>query len=276
MPNDNHNQPDNELDMFEAFAAQIFGGTFNVIQDVLSGGSGHIVINDSQTTAGPPTWDDGSDFRKLAKTKRRNDQPVLEEDKGNEELREDVSPRSWRSPITEQEQPSQSVISTNARPTSLLDLLFRTHTAFQSQGDSAILGNGDTEGSSWNFSSSSSRTISLPDGSQETVIKKSVNGVTETIRKVQHPDGTTVETIEPSVKGLDWKAPLQSIEQKVNRAWEDSQPEIHQSMAELDKAASSLSKAYTGIREGIANRFWNAFIGENPKETKDIFSSDQK
>ncbi|KAI9277683.1 hypothetical protein BC943DRAFT_332577 [Umbelopsis sp. AD052] len=272
MPN--NNQPDNELDMFEALATQIFGGTFSVLQDVLNGRSGHIVINDSQTIAGPPTWDDGSDFRKLAKTKRENEQPVLKENKSNEELREDMTSRSWRSPINEQ--PSQSVISTNAGPTSLLDLLFRTHSAFQSQGDSAIFGDGNTEGSSWNFSSSSSRTTMLPDGSQETVITKSVNGVTETIRKVQQPDGTIVESIEPSVKGLDWKAPLQSIEQKVNRAWEDSQPEIYQSMAELDKAASSLSKAYTGIREGIASRFWNAFIGENPKDTKDIFSSDPK
>jgi hypothetical protein len=116
----------------------------------------------------------------------------------------------------------------------------------------------------------------LPDGSQETVITKSVNGVTETIRKVQNPDGTIVETVEPSVKGLDWRAPLQSIEQKVNRAWEDSQPEIYQSMAELDKAASSLSKAYTGIREGMVSRFWNALTGGHPTETKDIFSSDQK
>jgi hypothetical protein len=148
MPNDNHNQPDNELDMFEALAAQIFGGTFSVLQDVLSGGSGHIVINDSQTTAGPPTWDDGSDFRKLAKTNRRNEQPVLEEDKGNEELRGDMTSRSWRSAISEQqEQPSQSAISTSAQPTSLLDLLFRTHSAFQSQGDSAIFGNGGVEGS---------------------------------------------------------------------------------------------------------------------------------
>lgn len=147
MPKDNHNQPDNELDMFEALAAQFFGGTFNVLQEVLNGGSGHIVINDSQTTAGPPTWDDGSDFRKLAKTKRRNEGSVLEEDNGNEELRGDMSSRSWRSPVNEQEQPSQSVISTGAHPTSLMDLLFKTHATFQSQGDSSIFGNGGTEGS---------------------------------------------------------------------------------------------------------------------------------
>jgi len=47
-------------------------------------------------------------------------------------------------------------------------------------------------------------------------------------------------------------------------------------MADLDQAASSLSKAYTGIREGIISRFWNAFTGGHSTETKDIFSSDQK
>ncbi|CAO3688404.1 unnamed protein product [Umbelopsis ramanniana] len=220
--------------------------------------------------------DHGSDFRKLAKTKRRNEESVLEEDNGNDGLRGDMSSRSWRSPVNEREQPSQSVISTGAHPTSLMDLLFKTHATFQSQDDSSIFGNGGTEGSSWNFSSSSSRTTSLPDGSQETVITKSVNGVTETVRKIQHPDGTIVETVEPSVNGLDWKAPLQSIEQKVNKAWEDSQPEIYQSMAELDQAATSLSKAYTGIREGFISRFWNAFTGGHSTETKDIFSSGQK
>lgn len=146
MPSNNYNEPDNELDMFEALAAQFFGGTFNVLQEVLNGGSGHIVINDSQSTAGPPTWDDGSDFRKLAKTKRRDKESVLEEDNGNEKLRGNMSSRSWRSPATEKEQPSQSVISTG-HPTSLMDLLFKTHATFQSQGDSSIFDNGGAEGS---------------------------------------------------------------------------------------------------------------------------------
>lgn len=109
----------------------------------------------------------------------------------------------------------------------------------------------------------------LPDGSVETVITKSINGVTETIRKVENADGSIVETVESGKKRLDWKAPLQSIEDKMNKVWEDSKPEREQSMAELDRAASSLAKAYSGIRDGIFTRLWNSFAGHEPQNNTD-------
>lgn len=147
MPNKNHNEPDNELDMFEAFAAQIFGSTFSVMQDVLQGGTGHIMINDDQATAGPPTWDDGSDFRKLAKTKRNNNQAASEA--GEDEVTDsDRNSRSLRGPLNRQDQTFLPVVSNSQQqPSSILDLLFKSHPAFQSEDDSMIFGNGQSGGS---------------------------------------------------------------------------------------------------------------------------------
>lgn len=99
----------------------------------------------------------------------------------------------------------------------------------------------------------------LEDGSQETVTTKSNNGVTETYKKVVRPDGTIVESVVPKQNPLDWTRPLKQLENKVNQVWEDSQPELDQTLVELDRAATSLGKAYTGIREGIFSRLWNAF-----------------
>jgi hypothetical protein len=101
----------------------------------------------------------------------------------------------------------------------------------------------------------------LPDGSEETITTKSVNGVTETVKRIKNPDGTIMEIVEPSKKPLHWTAPLQSLEDKVSKVWEDSRPELDQSMAELDRAATSIAKAYSGIRDGMFSKLWNTFTG---------------
>ncbi|KAI8368556.1 hypothetical protein BD560DRAFT_424462 [Blakeslea trispora] len=48
----------------------------------------------------------------------------------------------------------------------------------------------------WSFSSTSQRTVYHPDGTQETILTRKVNGDTETTRRIQYPDGRTEETRE--------------------------------------------------------------------------------
>ncbi|KAG1068741.1 hypothetical protein G6F42_026343 [Rhizopus arrhizus] len=52
------------------------------------------------------------------------------------------------------------------------------------------------ENGGWSFTSTSSRTIYQPDGTQETVITKKSNGVTETIKQIRYADGRTEESRE--------------------------------------------------------------------------------
>jgi len=270
MPNNNLNEPGNDLDMFEALAAQIFGGTFSIMQEVLQGGTGHIMIDDDQSAAGPPVWDDGSDFRRLAKIKHSNSQHISKNTDGNNEIHSDRISKPVRVDHNHTEQDSMPVVSTSQQqPLSILDLLFKTHPAFRSEGDAAIFGNSSDGGSGWSFSSSSARTTILPDGSEETVITKSVNGISETIRQVKKPDGSVVETVEPSKKQLDWTAPLRSIEDRVTKVWEVSKPELDQSMADLDRAASSIAKAYSGVRDGFFTRLSHTFTGDDSKNSED-------
>ncbi|KAK4519343.1 Bifunctional purine biosynthesis protein PurH [Mucor velutinosus] len=48
----------------------------------------------------------------------------------------------------------------------------------------------------WSFTSTTSRTIYQPDGTQETTITKKSNGVTETIKQIRYADGRTEESRE--------------------------------------------------------------------------------
>lgn len=148
MPNNNHNEPENELDMFEALAAQIFGGTFSVMKEVMQGGTGHIMINDDQTAAGPPVWDDGSDFRRLAKTNGSKGQAISIEGDNKEKSISDRRVESRRISLSNPDQPSAPVVSTSyQQPTPIFDLLFNSHPARLSEGDTVIFGGGNEGGS---------------------------------------------------------------------------------------------------------------------------------
>lgn len=52
------------------------------------------------------------------------------------------------------------------------------------------------DGGGWSFTSTSQRTVYNADGSQETIITKKSNGVTETIRQLHYPDGRVEESRE--------------------------------------------------------------------------------
>ncbi|KAJ2962909.1 hypothetical protein NQZ79_g1980 [Umbelopsis isabellina] len=273
MPSNNRNEPDNELDLFEALAAQVFGGTFSILQDVMQGGNGQIHMGNDLPAQGPPVWDDGQDFRKLVKTNRNREETTTTDKENSQHLTKDEKPGSLHVFIDQSEQSrTPQPISIRQKPTSLLDLLFENHSGFQSKDESTIIDDSQS-GTNWSFSSSSSRTVMLEDGSQETVTTKSINGVTETYKKVVRPDGTIVETVEPKPNQLDWTRPFKQLEDKVNQAWEDSQPEREQTLVELDRAATSLGKAYTGIREGIFSRFLNTFLNDQSSNDGDRSST---
>ncbi|KAG2186178.1 hypothetical protein INT43_002616 [Umbelopsis isabellina] len=258
MPSNNRNEPDNELDLFEALAAQVFGGTFSILQDVMQGGSGQIHLGTDLPTQGPPVWDDGQDFRKLVKNSRNREEATATDNENTQHLTRDEKPGSLHVFIDQSEQNRiPQPVSIRQKPTSLLDLLFENHLGFHNKDESTIIDD-----------SQSGTVLMLEDGSQETVTTKSINGLTETYKKVVRPDGTIVETVEPKQNPLDWTRPLKQLEDKVNQAWEDSQPEREQTLVELDRAATSLGKAYTGIREGIFSRLWNAFADDKPPNDK--------
>jgi hypothetical protein len=145
MPTNNHNEPDNELDLFEALAAQVFGGTFSILQDVMQGGNGHVQMSNDLPTQGPPVWDDGQDFRKLVKSKRNQEQSDFKDGEESQNLTNDEKPGSLHVLIDQTEQSrTPQPVSIRQKPSSLLDLLFESHPAFQSQGDSAIIDNGQS------------------------------------------------------------------------------------------------------------------------------------
>lgn len=48
----------------------------------------------------------------------------------------------------------------------------------------------------WSFTSSSQRRVLRPDGTEESYVTSTKNGVTETIKRIKHPDGTVEETRE--------------------------------------------------------------------------------
>ncbi|KAI7846817.1 hypothetical protein BDC45DRAFT_611030 [Circinella umbellata] len=59
------------------------------------------------------------------------------------------------------------------------------------EGDSPQKG-----GINWSFSSTSQRRVVQADGTEETYITRTQNGITETIKKIKYPDGSMEETIE--------------------------------------------------------------------------------
>lgn len=141
MPSNNHNEPDNELDLFEALAAQVFGGTFSILQDVLQGGNGQIHMgNNLPSTQGPPVWDDGQDFRKLVKSNRNREETTSADRTNAQHMTNDEKPGSLHVFMDQSEQSrTPQPISLRQKPTSLLDLLFETHSGFQNHDESTTI-----------------------------------------------------------------------------------------------------------------------------------------
>ncbi|CAO3618977.1 unnamed protein product [Mucor fragilis] len=82
------------------------------------------------------------------------------------------------------QQPPAEIFSTNR------DALPVTHTSSKDTPSS------QDENAGWSFTSTSSRTVYQPDGTQETIITKKSNGVTETIKQIRYADGRTEESRE--------------------------------------------------------------------------------
>ncbi|KAL9537166.1 hypothetical protein MBANPS3_012019 [Mucor bainieri] len=136
----------------------------------------------------------GSDFKRLAKKSKENRGIATTEE----------------TPVTEHSRdmvPSSSTATTASPAGLIFNLLFQqppteifnptrdAHPAAHTSSKGAPPSQDENDGA-WSFTSTSSRTIYQPDGTQETIITKKSNGVTETIKQIRYADGRTEESRE--------------------------------------------------------------------------------
>ncbi|GAN11653.1 hypothetical protein MAM1_0779c11232 [Mucor ambiguus] len=136
----------------------------------------------------------GSDFKRLAKKSKENRGIITKEETPvASAASKDIVPSSPAATTPSPaglifnllfQQPPTEIFNTNR------DILPAAHTNSKDAPPS------QDENGGWSFTSTSSRTIYQPDGSQETTITKKSNGVTETIKQIRYADGRTEQTRE--------------------------------------------------------------------------------
>ncbi|KAL1932748.1 hypothetical protein VTP01DRAFT_8426 [Rhizomucor pusillus] len=195
-----------------------------------------------ENVAGPMDDFGGSDFRKLA-SKSRNNKDNNNNDNTFHDRRPDQSPLvvdnsrqppSDNVPIHRRDDANGMSVSTppmvglmqllfgnhadlsgpsiqsemdpyNKAPRegSIIDLLTSHDEGFFSTQPPVVSNEGNGQGSWSSFTSTSQRRIIRPDGTEETFITRSSNGITETVKRITHPDGTVEETRETGNKNHD-------------------------------------------------------------------------
>ncbi|OAD05214.1 hypothetical protein MUCCIDRAFT_155832 [Mucor lusitanicus CBS 277.49] len=131
----------------------------------------------------------GSDFKRLARKSKEN--------RGITTTTEETPAAEHRRDMV----PSPSAATAPSPAGLIFNLLFQQPPAdiFNTNRDGSskdAAPPSQDENGGWSFTSTSSRTIYQPDGSQETIITKKTNGVTETIKQIRYADGRTEETRE--------------------------------------------------------------------------------
>ncbi|KAI8366839.1 uncharacterized protein BYT42DRAFT_618345 [Radiomyces spectabilis] len=173
--NDDH--PQSELDMLEHAMNSMMQGTFSLLfknlldPSIFDDRQFPAAMDQARITNGEPLVEsEGSDFRRIAQKARRQRNP----DESTEAPEEIVSAagHTWGSdkdvPVGF---PSLSTLFASMIP---------------------------SDNMTWSSSSTSTRSVVHPDGTEETTTVQSRNGVTETIKKVRYPDGTIEETRQNS------------------------------------------------------------------------------
>ncbi|OBZ84575.1 hypothetical protein A0J61_07372 [Choanephora cucurbitarum] len=166
--NNNNNSFESDLEVIENAMNNMVQGAFAMLFREMTNGSGifesvitdpHVTtIMDGRNLDHSHTHDDfgGSDFKRLA-SKSKQKQLTLE-----------------------------------SASNSIFDYLVPTKRLLFNRD--SYENNNAAEG--WSFSSTSQRTVYHPNGTQETILTRKVNGNTETTRRIQYPDGRTEETRE--------------------------------------------------------------------------------
>ncbi|KAI9491973.1 hypothetical protein BDB00DRAFT_830583 [Zychaea mexicana] len=180
----------------------------------------------------PGMLGDGSDFRKLS-SKSRQSRGTLPSNENNsvidDEQQQENAPRSASVIVQDPElhnqqnqhhmgpppmtnilqfmfgNPSGQAAPGDSGTGTLLDLMLPSNDRlFNSMEDPEILAqprqvvedSTSPQNSSWSFSSSSQRRVVKADGTEETYMTRTQNGITETIKRIKYPDGSMEESKE--------------------------------------------------------------------------------
>ncbi|CDH51517.1 predicted protein [Lichtheimia corymbifera JMRC:FSU:9682] len=204
-PHDNNsNGPQSELDMIEhamnSMMQGVFSTMFRSFMEPVIFETNRIQQLPENTQAGIASDDfDGSDFRRLAnKSRQQRGLPEIPDNQPTQQQHDMIpaQPPSLLGMMMGEQQPTSS-------SGTLLDLLLPDHDRFFNRSVQAMdmfpredeVG-GPHQTSNWSFSSSSQRRVLRPDGTEESYVTSTKNGVTETIKRIKHPDGTVEETRE--------------------------------------------------------------------------------
>ncbi|CAO0798805.1 unnamed protein product [Mucor circinelloides] len=199
--NNNHdNQFDADLEAIENAMNNIMQGAFSSMFRQLIDSS---IFEDAEKSGFPGkvpastvVEEDGyggSDFKRLARKSKENRGIATTTEETPVATSRDVVPSSTTTTTPSPaglifnllfQQPPAEMFNINR------DALPVTHTSNNNASPS------QDENGGWSFTSTSSRTIYQPDGTQETVITKKSNGVTETIKQIRYADGRTEESRE--------------------------------------------------------------------------------
>ncbi|KAI7898747.1 uncharacterized protein BX663DRAFT_523972 [Cokeromyces recurvatus] len=203
---------------FSMMFKQFMGPNNNIMGDIFSGAFG----NDETTTTTTTTTTvldgqnldtilfekvnnnndmyGGSDFKRLANKSKQNRTEEISKDEQTVLLKDDMLPIKRIRQLSSNEED----VNTN-RVNTIFDLLFQTpSTLFSRLPSSFSNSNENDKESNWSYSSTSTRTIYKPDGTEETIITKKSNGITETTRQIRYPNGHKEEETKTEQKGSLW------------------------------------------------------------------------
>ncbi|KAI9317936.1 hypothetical protein BX666DRAFT_1565428 [Dichotomocladium elegans] len=218
-PNDRN--PESELDMLEHALGSMVQGVFSsMFRSIFEPSgiveNGRIIQQEGATTTVEDEFG-GSDFRRLAQKSRQNRGLSPEPDNGSTAVKDgkDTTPALTLLQHNQQQQQPRSlldiILGDDDHPQSqqpiqtgtILDLLLPDRDRFFHRTLGMMDEPEDAHGGMSNhfsFTSSSQRRVIRPDGTEESYITRTQNGVTETIRRIKHPDGTVEETHESGGK----------------------------------------------------------------------------
>ncbi|ORZ02792.1 hypothetical protein BCR43DRAFT_482177 [Syncephalastrum racemosum] len=193
------NDPQSELELIEQSFNNMVNGAFSLFfRQVFEPVVDEVSRDMPQSTIEANGAFDGSDFRRLAhKSKQRQRQP---EDSDSNKYHEPDTRGARKTPdelvsggAWDERSPAPLPALGRSPMMDLFQLLVSEPDVVPAQERRVMQEQYPETQNTWMFSSSSQRTSVQADGTEETVSTTTRNGVTETIRRVRYPDGSTEE-----------------------------------------------------------------------------------